>query len=211
MTFEILDRQLCEARRATETPDLSEFDWTHLATTIHGEVSGLGEAAMNHLRSTTPIPPERYIEELVAFQEWMEIAHANESNPVIVRAQVMTQLYVSFVWLRDSLMRPIADALPEKTTFRSVESFLRTGQRKTLRNAIAHGRWCYLADFSGLECWDGRDYPGQRFVVSEHDFRAWQMLSRGTTIAALTALTAPKISAATFSAAPVCIPADTCW
>jgi hypothetical protein len=86
-------------------------------------------------------------------------------------------------------MRPIATALPEEAAFRSVEIFLRTGRRRTLRNAIAHGRWCYLADFSGLECWDGREYPGERFEVSGPDFRAWQMLSRGTTIAALTALT----------------------
>lgn len=137
------------------------------------------------------IPPERYAEELTAFQAWMDVAHASHTNPVIVRAQVMTELYVAFVWLRDSLMKPTTAVLSKETAFAIVEKFLSSGRRRTLRNAIAHGRWCYLPDFSGLECWaePSRGQPLQRFEISQSDLGAWQMLSRGTAIATLLALT----------------------
>jgi hypothetical protein len=52
------------------------------------------------------IPPERYIEELTAFQAWTDIARSHEGNPVMTRAHVMTELSVAFVWLRDSVMKP---------------------------------------------------------------------------------------------------------
>lgn len=120
----------------------------------------------------------------------MDIAHANTDNPVIVRAQVMTELYVAFVWLRDSLMKPLAAVVSDETTFGTVERFLRRGRRRTLRNAIAHGRRCYLPDFSGLECWaESRHQPHQRFEIGHTDLEAWQGLSRGAAIAALLALT----------------------
>jgi hypothetical protein len=191
-TLAHLDSQLRAARFATEVPKLSDQVWNSLATTIHDEIAGLDEATTNQLRVAALIPPERYLEEVLAFQAWMDMAHANRSNPVMVRAQVMTELYVAFVWLRDSLMKPIAAALSDGTAFARVERFLASSHRRTLRNAIAHGRWCYLSDFSGLECWaaPARGQPHQRFEVSQADLDAWQLLSRGTAIAALLALTA---------------------
>ena len=36
-----------------------------------------------------------------------------------------------------------------------IATYLTTGQRKALRNAVAHGRWTYLDDFSGIEFWTG--------------------------------------------------------
>ncbi len=139
------------------------------------------------------IPPERYVEELTAFQAWMDLAHANAGDPVIVRAQVMTNLYVGFVWLRDSLVRPAAAVMPKPSTLATIEKFLVSGRRRMLRNAIAHGRWCYLPNFSGLECWaePSRGQAHERFEISDADLDAWQLLSRGTAIAALLALTSP--------------------
>lgn len=191
MTLRHLDRQLDSVRFATEAPDLPDPAWEGLATTVHDEIAGLDEAVRNQLRMSMHIPPERYVEELTAFQCWMEIAHANETNPVIVRAQVMTELYVAFVWLRDSVMKPTAAALSEQTTFVTIERFLSSGRRRTFRNAIAHGRWCYLSDFSGLEYWaePSRGQQHQRLEISNVDLEAWQLLSRGTAIAALIALT----------------------
>ena len=92
MNLTDLDNQLVEAQRATEAPELSDSVWHCLATTIHDEIAGLGEAVTNQLRLSVLIPPVRYVEELTAFQAWMDIAHANADNPVIVRAQVMTEL-----------------------------------------------------------------------------------------------------------------------
>src|SRR5680860_715983 len=148
-----LDNQLLAARASTEAPDLPDRVWDCLATTINDEIAGLDETSANQLRLSLLIPPERYLEELTAFQTWMDIARANADNPVIVRAQVMTQLYVAFVWLRDSVMKPAAAAVSDQTAFATIERFLSSGHRRMLRNAIAiaHGRWCYLPDFKGLE------------------------------------------------------------
>lgn len=186
-----LDSQLLAAQAASEVPELPAHVWPCLATTIREEIAGLEESVANRLRLSVLIPPDRYIEELMAFQAWMDIAHAHADNPVIVRAQVMSELYVAFVWIRDSLMRPAAAALSDQTAFATVETFLRSGRRRALRNAIAHGRWCYLPDFSGLECWDeaARGKPHQRFEISQTDLDVWQLLSRGAAIAVLLALT----------------------
>ena len=186
-----LDNQLLAARASTEAPDLPDRVWDCLATTINDEIAGLDETSANQLRLSLLIPPERYLEELTAFQTWMDIARANADNPVIVRAQVMTQLYVAFVWLRDSVMKPAAAAVSDQTAFATIERFLSSGHRRMLRNAIAHGRWCYLPDFKGLECWaePTRHRPHQHFRISHTDLEAWQLLSRGTAIAALLALT----------------------
>jgi len=188
MTLSRLDAQLHDARRASEIPDLPEHTWSILATTIHAEIRGLDEMTINRLRNTMAIPPERYYEELVAFQAWMDIAHTMAAEPVIVRAQVMTELYVAFVWLRDPLLQPLADALQNpQAALSTVHQFLSNGHRRRLRNAVAHGRWCYRPHFDGLECWDGR--PPQHFTVSDGDLQAWQLLSRGTAIAAILAVT----------------------
>ncbi len=191
MTLAHLDQQLHAARRAHESPDLPDHVWSSLATTVHNEVIALGEQATNQLRISMFIPPERYVDELTAFQAWMDVAHANADNPVIVRAQVMTELYVAFVWLRDSLMKPIVARVRDDTAFAVVARFLNGGQRRLLRNAIAHGRWCYLPNFNGLECWaePSRGKQHERFEIRQAELDAWQLLSRGTAIAALLALT----------------------
>lgn len=191
MTLAHLDRQLLEVRLGIESPDLPEHAWACLATTIHGEVAGLDEAATTRLRASLLIPPEHYVEELTAFQAWMDLAHANASNAVLVRAQVMTELYVAFVWLRDSVMRATTEVVPRTSAFATVERFLSSGRRRLLRNAVAHGRWCYLAGFAGIEFWSepSRGQPHQRFEISQSDLDAWQLLSRGAAIAVLLALT----------------------
>ncbi|HEY9562644.1 MAG TPA: hypothetical protein VIR30_02640 [Nocardioides sp.] len=165
--------------------------WSRLASTVYDEVRALDEAATNRLRTSLLIPPERFTEEMSAFQAWMDLAHSEGDNPVIVRAQVMTELYVTMVWLRDSLMRPVAAALPVAGTYSAVERFISGGQRRLLRNAVAHGRWCYLPGFDGLEYWAEPTRGGthQRFEVSAEVLGSWQMLSRGTAIAVLLALT----------------------
>jgi hypothetical protein len=120
VTLVSLDQQLSGARSASEAPALTDRVWSTLATTVHDEVLALGEQVTNQLRIAMFIPPERYVDELKAFQAWMTIADANAGNPAIVRAQVMTELYVAFVWLRDSLMKPIAERMPDDSTFAAV-------------------------------------------------------------------------------------------
>lgn len=181
-----LDEQILEVRAQLQDLSLSEERWTLVASSIHDEVGGLGAVVVNRLRNELVISPEDYLDELMAFQAWMDIAHANSENPVIVRAQVMTQLYVAFVWLRDSLMEPLSAVVTPDGAAGRVIDFLRTDDRRRLRNAVAHGRWRYLQDFNGLECWDGQ--PPARFDIQAEQLGAWQLLSRASQIAVLLAI-----------------------
>ena len=188
MGLDHLDSQLGAVRLASETPILAPIVWSQIASTVEAEILRLDERSINRLRASMPIPPERYIEELGSFQAWMDLAATSADDPIVVRAQVMTELYVAFVWLRDSVFRPVAAALGSDSTFATIESFLATGSRRRLRNAVAHGRWCYTPDFDGLDCWDGT--PPEHFRIDDVDLHAWQVLSRGTAIAVLLGLTA---------------------
>lgn len=77
MAFAHLNQQLSAVRSADDIPDLADDVWDCLATTIHNEVVALGEAVHNQIRVSLLIPPERYVEELGAFQAWMDLARAN--------------------------------------------------------------------------------------------------------------------------------------
>ena len=185
MMLTSLDAQLRLARSASKIPDLSDKAWQCLATTIYDEIVALDEPVIDQLRNNMCIPPERYREEICAFNQWMDFAHANAANPFIVRAQVMTELYVAFVWLGDSVLKPLAACLSdEQPVFKAVVRFLGEEHLRGLRNAVAHGRWCYRPSFDGLDCWDGK-----QFTVTQADLNAWQLLSRGAAIAAIWGLT----------------------
>lgn len=184
-----LDRQINELSSGLEGLDVPGDARDRLASLIHDEVASLGEAGQNRLRGAMVIPPEDYLDEMASFQRWTDIAHDHSDDPIIVRAHLMTQLYVALIWLRDSLLGPLASALPADAVTVRVIDFLRTGDRRRLRNAAAHGRWRYMDDFSGLECWDGE--PPSHFSVPGDLLDAWQLLSRASTIAALLALTDP--------------------
>ena len=169
MSFDNLDRQLSAFHWNTDAPAIPPADRPRVATLVHAEVAALPEVRMNQIRQQILIPPERYVEEMTAFQAWTSLSDALGRDPVVVRARVMTELYVSFVWLRDALMAPVAGATPANGTVAVVERFLKSGRRRLLRNAIAHGRWCYLAQFDGLEIWaePSRGQPHQRHAIRE--------------------------------------------
>jgi len=177
-----LDSQLRSLDALTEIEGIESVR-EQIASTIYAEVRQLDECAHNKLRKKVKISPEEYLVEMVAFQGWMDFANTPGRDPVIVRAQVITQLYVGFVWLKDSLLKPVKEMLGASTTAAIVE-FFDTGDRRLLRNAVAHGRWQYLPDFSGLKHWEDGEH-----AVLVNDLNAWQLLSRATSIAILLALT----------------------
>ncbi len=186
-----LDGQLLVFEDCEDAPTIYASVRDRLASTIYAEVRSLDDASVNRLRGAMPIPPERYVEEMLAFQKWTEVARQNRRDPFVVRARVMTELYVAFVWLRDSVRVPVREAVGEGTTTWTVCHFLESGPRRLLRNAIAHGRWTYLADFSGIEYWaePSRGKPLQRYEIKQDEFGPLQTVSRGASIAMLLALT----------------------
>ena len=179
-----LDKQL--AAPSAQVCGLSVRSRSHLATEIYSEVVAMSEAKLNVLRLSIAIAPEAYLDEMVAFEAWMDLARASTAPPV-VRATVMTELYVAFVWLRDALLDPLRKALNPQSITASVIDFLRSDERRALRNAVAHGRWTYLPDFSGLEYWDGRPTLVRR-EIEQSVLNDWQMLGRGLIISVLLAL-----------------------
>lgn len=87
-----IDSQIEAVRTARDAPRLSEAAWSRVATDIHNAVVSLESSAKDDLRRALIVPVDRYVEEFSAFQGWIEIAHQNRDNPLVVRAQVMTEL-----------------------------------------------------------------------------------------------------------------------
>ena len=187
-----LDRQLQEALASSEALDLPDQVRTHIASTVYGELAGLDEldeGVGNRLRASIAGPLEHVVKELIAFQACIDIARTDAGDPTIAQALLMTSVHAAFVWRPASLLVPMATAVSDTTTFAKIVRFLFSGSRRTLQLALTSGRWTYHPDFSGLECWTEL-LPGayRRVEISNRDLDAWQLLNRGTAIAALLAL-----------------------
>ncbi len=71
----------------------------------------------------------------------------------MVRAQVVTQNYICFVYLSEGWTKGLCRATPTGSVTRKVSSFLTDNPIRRFRNAIAHGNWRYSEDFSSLIYW----------------------------------------------------------
>jgi hypothetical protein len=164
-----------------------------LASTIEHEVTALSPDAKQRVRYASLIPLEARLEELRAFQAWMDLAHRSEAaDPAIVRAQVVIELYICFVYLGEACFKVLNKELPGSSATKKCCKFLSENPVRALRNAVAHSNWQYLPDFSGLEFWakkgaDPTEEPS-RFVVLQRELNFWQALARCTAYASYLAL-----------------------
>ena len=95
-----------------------------LATTIALELSQIPEEKAKEVRGGSVIPFEDRIKELTAFQAFMDYVHrATDPRPAIVRAQVILQNYVCFVYLGECF-KTLRALLPTETTTRKCCAFL---------------------------------------------------------------------------------------
>lgn len=112
---------------------------------------------------------------------------ATEPHPVVVRAQVVYQNYICFVYLGESCFNVLKKELPSGSTAKKCCKFLTDNPVRAFRNAMAHANWRYLPDFSGLEYWARKGTeptePMVRFEVSQQDLCFWQALARCTAYA----------------------------
>ena len=70
------------------------------------EISDLDENTRDEINTGTPIPYDIRIDELTAFQSFMDFAHSHTlNNPGVARAQVITQNYICFVYLGDACFK----------------------------------------------------------------------------------------------------------
>jgi len=164
-----------------------------LATTITKEVASLSEDGKQRVRGASQIPLTIRIKELTAFQGWMDLVHTtSEPHPVVVRAQVVYQNYICFVYLGESCFNVLKKELPSGSAAKKCCKFLTDNPVRAFRNAVAHANWRYLPDLSGLEYWARKGAeptePMVRFEVSQQDLSFWQALARCTAYASFVTL-----------------------
>jgi hypothetical protein len=159
-----------------------------LATTIASDVRFLSLDQKAEIISASPVPLQDRLDELQAFQGWMDQAHTIQNNPYINRAQVLSQSYICFVYLPESCFRILAKVCPNGSAAKKCSQFLSNNPVRAFRNAVAHANWSYRSDFKALIYWarNGSDpnEPLERFEVAQEDLSFWQALSRCVAYAA---------------------------
>jgi hypothetical protein len=186
MDYEYLDKQMQQwSTRLRDDLKIEPPESNRLATAIASEVAALPDDAKLRVKEVSPIPLKNRIEELVAFQEWMDLVHATKQpHPSVVRAQVIYQNYICFVYLNEACFNVLRKELPSGSTGKKCCKFLTDNPVRAFRNAVAHANRRYSADFLGLEYWarKGTDStePMSQFEISQSDLSFWQALARCT-------------------------------
>jgi hypothetical protein len=165
-----------------------------LATSIAEDVRALSAEARAAVIASTPVSLRQRLDELAAFQIFMDDVATTRSRPHLVRAQVVIQNYVCFVYLGEACFKVLRHESQASSTLKRCCTYLTDNPVRAFRNAMAHGNWQYSPDFSGLIYWarKGSD-PGEvlgEFEVSQLELDFWQSLARCTAYAAYTALEA---------------------
>jgi hypothetical protein len=192
MSWHLLDQQMAvfseHLKRDVKVPSSAALK---LATTMAADVRFLPVEAKAELRASTPVAIADRLAEVQAFQSWMDVARTIQ-NPIVTRAQVITQNYICFVYLPESLFRVLAKHCPSGSAARKSAQFLSNNPVRAFRNAVAHANWTYRHDFGALVYWARKgadpDEPLQRFEVEQEELSFWQSLSRCLAYASLTNL-----------------------
>lgn len=185
-----LDRQLAEFAPVLETDvRLSKEEACKVATLVAAEVRFLPPEVKREVLGASPVPLNARYEELIAFQAWSDLATSARQHPTVVRAQVVVQNYICFVYLKDALFEVLSSGALSDSVVARCASFLSRGAVRDFRNAFSHANWSYKPDFSGFDCWvlinPRKASDGMRhFEVSQSDVDFWQTLARGVAYAA---------------------------
>jgi hypothetical protein len=168
-----------------------------LATTIAGEISSLSTEAKQRIQDTSVIPLGARLEELFAFQDFMDRIHSNpHPQPSEIRAQVIYQNYICFVYLNEACFKVIKTEVPDGSVTKKCCKFLLDERVRAFRNAIAHSNWRYLPDFSGLEYWSRKEHtsnaPMDRYEVAQGELSFWQALARCVAYSSFLKLNTPQ-------------------
>jgi hypothetical protein len=166
---------------------ISSISSEKLASAISREVSELSEAQKKLLIESSVISVQNRLDELNAFQSWMDFASNAKNNPGLTRAQVITQNYICFVYLSEAWFRELRKTVASGTATKQCCKFLTDNPIRAFRNAISHSNWCYKSDFSGIEYWarkgDDSNEAMTKFEVSQSELNFWQSLARCTAYA----------------------------
>ena len=189
-----IDSQLfAHAARLAAAVRLTEAESLGVATLIAAEIAQLPLPDRERVVAASPVTLQARLDELRAFQGWMDLSRDAESNPVIARARVLAQNYICFVYLSEACFRVLRKVTPAGSVTKRCCTFLTDNPVRAFRNAIAHSNWTYQPDFSGLTYWAYKDSPLEdraldRFDVGQDELDFWQALSRCVAYTAYTTI-----------------------
>jgi hypothetical protein len=184
-----LNRQLAVHRkRLLREVGLTGDEASKVATLVASDIRFLSPDAKAEIKAASPVQISARIDELLVFQAWMDLAHSLPKHPTIVRAQVIVQNYICFIYLKDACFEVISKQAAPKSVAARCAKHLSRGAVRDFRNAFSHANWQYNSTYTGLECWvlqDGHNRLGplKYFYVSQDDLTFWQALSRAVAYA----------------------------
>lgn len=155
-----------------------------IATSMAQEIRNLDTHIVQEVHMSDAVGIQSRLNELVGFQTWMDIVHSSHVHPAVIRAQIIVQNYVCFVYLGDSVFKVLRDIMPNESATKKCCKFLTDNPVRAFRNALAHANWKYKEDFSGLIYWakkgDQKNEPLTEWQVSQNQLELWQALARCT-------------------------------
>lgn len=169
------------AIRSSSDVGLKEECISKLATVLASEVRFLRANTKAEVAAASPVPIGQKLEELSAFQLWMDKVRGTR-HPPTTRAQFLAGNYICFIYMPESFFKAPAKAAAAQSALKRCATFLTDGRVRSFRNAIAHANWRYREDFGALIYWarKGAD-PSEslsEFEVGNEELQFWQSLSR---------------------------------
>jgi hypothetical protein len=162
-----------------------------LASTIASEVQALPQDVLRSIRDEDVIGLQRRIDELVAFERFMDFASqiqaTSGSVPPLTRAQVTCQLYTVFVYLGDACFSRLRKSAVSGSVLKKCCKYLTDYPVRGLRNAVAHSSWRYADDFTGIVFHyfeDAQKTKRTDYTVRQLELDFWDKLARVTAYAA---------------------------
>jgi hypothetical protein len=162
-----------------------------LASTIASEVQALPKEVLRAIRDEDVVGLQRRIDELVAFEGFMDFASQVQARsgsvPPLTRAQVTCQLYTVFVYLGEACFARLRKSAVSGSVLKKCCKYLTDYPIRGLRNAVAHSSWRYADDFSGIVFHYFEDEQKTKrtdYTVTQLELDFWDKLARVTAYAA---------------------------
>jgi hypothetical protein len=187
-----IDRQMSQFEVDLLALKISKEECNRLATSLYKDVLQLPEEIKQSIYDA-PISIRDRLDELQSYQAFNDgFSGWLPKQPHEIRAQVVVQNYICFVYLGEAVFLKLARGSPPASTLRRCSECLTNNPVRAFRNAIAHANWRYKSDFSGLQFWakkgNTKEEPMIEWEVSQHTLNFWQALARTVGYIAYSAL-----------------------
>lgn len=125
-----------------------------LASILEKDILALPKEEMLKFKTEMFVELAERMNELKANENFMDFADVfqgkNGLDPALTRAQVICQLYISFVYLGESCFVKMRKISLSGTALRKCCSYLTDFPVRGVRNSVAHSNWNYTKNCDGL-------------------------------------------------------------